>query len=162
MKKILLSLVLCSSAGFITAQSIGPATINAAGSSAIINNATHEYSIAEMAVVQTSTTNNITVTHGVLQPARQGTDNVTTTVKPIDIAKVYPVPTASAVTVELLNYNKEYYNVVITDVTGKILFENKFNSPKAIIDMTSFAAGNYNLMLNTAQQKVLYKITNNY
>lgn len=75
------------------AQSTGPTTLNAAGGSTVTGGNTYEWSIAEMTMVTTFNSGNLTVTQGVLQPGQAPASIEEYEQHSFDSFLVYPVPT---------------------------------------------------------------------
>ncbi|MCU0359380.1 MAG: T9SS type A sorting domain-containing protein [Bacteroidia bacterium] len=61
--------------------------------------------------------------------------------------KVYPNPTNEFVILEFENYQTEKILLKITDLSGKLLFEEVVNNAKTKIDLKNFANGKYQLSL---------------
>lgn len=155
MKKILLSALLLATAAIkMNAQSIGPSIINAAGGSATIGSALHEFSIGELAVVHTATTSNIVVTHGVLQPIMK-----TTSIKDADFFKqflsLYPNPTQNIVYFQPSFRRGGLLSYQLYDVVGRVVmdgsFELKYGSEKQQLVLGHLVSGSYMLQVRFEQ-----------
>lgn len=125
-------------------------TINAAGGTNTIASNIYEWSVGEMAIVNTGVAANIIVTQGVLQPA-QGSGSVSDRSALTDQVSVYPVPTKSSV---FLQYNfpvsgSMYYELI--DMTGKLISSDQQEvaegSGKTTINMEQLANAAYMLQV---------------
>jgi hypothetical protein len=162
---MVLPLILLS--GYIRGQSITPFTINSAGGTAKIGTNTYEWSVAEMAVVQTATGSNIIVTQGILQPMPQNATGIQDPVALYQNLQVYPNPTSGTI---YLQYNLPSNGTIrysLQDVTGKQILSNRVavseNTGRLQIEMASVANANYMLSvyyqpLNGTAQAAAYKI----
>jgi len=125
-------------------------TINAAGGTSNIGANNYEWSVGEMALVNTGAAANIVVTQGVLQPA-QSTGNVREYTGTMKNVSVYPVPTKSIVYIQhdFVVAGKLYYELM--DITGKaILQKNILVQPgtgKQEINLESLPNASYMLHL---------------
>lgn len=155
MKKIFLSALLLTSIAFkMNAQNIGPSIINAAGGSANIGSATHEFSIGEMAVVHTASTSNIVVTHGVLQPLMKATS-----IKDADFFKqflsLYPNPTQNIVYFQPAFRRGGILSFQLFDIVGRLVmdgsFDLKYGSEKQQIVLGHLVSGSYMLHVRFEQ-----------
>jgi hypothetical protein len=97
-------------------------TVNAAGGTANIGGNNYEWSVGEMALVNTGTGSNITVTQGVLQPA-QSTGNVDDYAGVMKNVSVYPVPTRGVVYIQHEFVSAGSLNYKLMDITGKLILE---------------------------------------
>jgi PKD repeat protein len=71
---------------------------------------------------------------------------------------VYPNPASEYLRVELTEYNS--FNIVITDISGKVLLEKNASSSE-IIDVSNFAPGLYNISISSenaiTNQKIIIR-----
>jgi hypothetical protein len=59
---------------------------------------------------------------------------------------IYPNPAETEITIDASNASKEYKQIKITDITGKIIFETTLNKNKmTIVNLGGFAGGLYNI-----------------
>jgi len=140
-------------------QSIGPSTINTAGGSKVISGNTYEFSIGEMALVNTASAPNIIVTHGVLQP------NVAPTkVKDVnalsDKLKIYPNPSDNILNIQPDFETGGQLTYQLYDALGRIMLTGEFNlvsgKEKQTISLNQLAASSYVLHLNLNKKGVVY------
>lgn len=110
----------CLPAISLFGQTYTPATLNVSGGSNTINNQVFEYSIGEMALVNTATAPNIIVTQGVLQPFE-----VETGISDSELADgqllVYPNPVDDIVNVAANLPPGGTLQLRVYDLNGKIL-----------------------------------------
>lgn len=124
--------------------------INSAGGTANIGGNNYEWSIGEMALVNTGNGSNIIVTQGVLQPA-QASGGVTDA--PINNhISVFPVPSKSIVHLQYDFPSAGNLHYELMDITGKSLLKNNLvtdgRKDKQTIDLERFANGSYMLHVN--------------
>ena len=77
-----------------------------------------------------------------VDPSTIGSDNV----GPLEFS-VSPNPTTGRLTLQL--NQQEPYEVSVYDVNGKVLWSSKFESQVSEIDLSTFAAGQYLLVVRT-------------
>ena len=70
--------------------------------------------------------------------------------------KIYPIPAADYLKIEIPDAEDEINNVNIIDTTGKILFDSKINSSELEINLQAFTKGYYILCI-TNKREVYYK-----
>lgn len=97
-------------------------TVNAAGGTSNIGANNYEWSVGEMALVNTGTASNIVVTQGVLQPA-QSAGNVSDYTGTMKNVTVYPVPTKSVVYIQHDFVSSGKLHFELMDVTGKVILQ---------------------------------------
>jgi hypothetical protein len=128
-------------------------TINATGNSATIQGNVFEYSIGEMVLVNTTTSANLIVTQGLLQP----TNNATKQTTHLDLSSiehqvlVFPNPTENILFVQP-TLGLVVNSILVFDATGKQIFTmlKPTLATKYKLNLTSFATGNYFLAINTS------------
>ncbi len=119
-------LFLCFSDVSAQTPALYTSTINAAGGSGNLSGNNYEWSVGEMALVNTASSSNIIVTQGVLQPA-QSAGSVHDNNLVADNVKVYPVPASSTVN---LSYNYPQPGIMryeLTDITGKTILQRQID-----------------------------------
>ncbi len=147
-------MILFSAALKMNAQSIGPSIINAAGGSANVGSAIHEFSIGEMAVVHTASTSNIVITHGVLQPVMK-----TTSIKDADFFKqflsLYPNPTQNIVYFQPSFRRGGVLSYQLFDIVGRNVmhgsFDLKYGNEKQQLVLGHLVSGSYMLNIRFEQ-----------
>jgi hypothetical protein len=150
--KILFSTFLLAASSTLCAQSIGPATFNAAGGSTTIGSNVWEFSLGEMSVVSTNSAGNISITHGVLQPSKNNPDAINDIAKENKNILVYPNPSNAQINISAKDGLLDCNGIVLYDAIGKIIYTNK--NPQQIngtysIDVQAFASGNYLLKITS-------------
>lgn len=161
--QIVLVTTLVSCLSYIcSAQSIGPATLNAAGGSAVVAGNTYEWSVGEMVLVNTVTTSGLVVTQGTLQPMVQGTginDN-----KPaLAGLSIYPNPASDQLNIKF-NIARDLDVVLkLTDISGREQYlkkiKNHNGSALITMDFKPYAAGIYMLQVETTDKTKTYTNT---
>lgn len=117
--RITLLLTFLLSSLFIRAQGIAPNVLNMGGG--YLNNGyyQYEYSVGEMAAIETMVSANI-ITHGVLQPLTDKPfGNNTATSWSNDEIKIFPVPTRGRVEIDILSKQKGRISMRLTDGAGR-------------------------------------------
>ena len=145
-------------------QSIGPSTINASGGSKVISGNTHEFSIGEMALVNTASGSNIIVTNGVLQPNLSSTG-----VKDVnylsDNLKVYPNPSDNILNIQPNFETGGQLIYHLYDVLGRIILAGEFKlatgKETQTISLSQLAASSYVLHLNLNKKGSSYNASFN-
>ncbi|KAA5533200.1 T9SS type A sorting domain-containing protein [Taibaiella lutea] len=148
----------------VYAQSIGPSTINASGGSKVISGNTYEFSIGEMALVNTASGSNIIVTNGVLQPVAS-----TTRVKDVnylsDNLKVYPNPSDNVLNIQPDFETGGQLTYHLYDALGRVMLTGEFNlasgKEKQTISLSQLAASSYVLHLNLNKKGITYNASFN-
>ena len=135
-------------------------TINVTSHSASINGMLFEYAIGEMTLISTEKNTNLIVTQGFLQPITQQSStgiamNASENVKDLlndSPIKVYPNPSSNIVFIETIEPNKTNIIYQLFDALGKEIFQKEIQweagPNKYTLDLKSFAAGSYYLMIH--------------
>lgn len=131
-------------------QSIWPSTLNATGGSGIIGGNVYDYSIGEIALVNTFTTASIIVTQGLLQTdLHDGTNAVAATSKVVSQLQVFPNPSKALVNVQFNAACSGKMNLALRDITGRLILQQKVDvlpgSNLQQVDISSLAAAIYML-----------------
>jgi hypothetical protein len=149
----------------VCAQSIGPATLNAAGGGTVIAGNSYDFSIGEMTVVSTNQAGSIVVTQGVLQPYDHPM-----AVHDVPLAnnlKVYPNPATNVVNIQ---YNAQAAGKVsysLLDMTGKVITAKSAAAAQGTmteqVNVSALPAATYMLQVTvdipgTQKQTIPYKI----
>lgn len=147
---------------FTSAQSLGPATLNATGKSATVSGNTYEYAIGGLITGNTYTSASLVVTPGVLQPMQASTGIGTPEITASDLS-VFPNPAAHTLYLQPHFGKKGTLQYVITDVLGRTITTQKIalekGNEKQEIDMSPYALGQYNLTVHWLQQGKTQKST---
>lgn len=157
MKKQLLFYCGLAVAGNSLAQSIGPVTMNSTGASASHSSGIYDWSIGEMALVNTFSTSGLIITQGVLQ------------IEPGAVAigehhhslfsnvHVFPNPSQDAIYVEstFAMAGKLMYSLV--DIAGRTILKGESNvapgNEKEKIDISALVPGSYFLQVFVKQEE---------
>lgn len=110
--------------------------------SGLIPNTSYEYKIRTKCSgenTEFSTTANFTTL-----PYRQENYNNLTTNKQITI---YPNPASNQITVLSPQSSVDNSSIIISDISGKIIFQNELTSPETVIGVSNYAAGIYFIQL---------------
>ncbi len=149
-------------------QSIWPSILNATGGSAYISGKEFEWSVGEMALVNTFTTSSIVVTQGLLQTRLTADINeVPGTTNLGDYLQIFPNPTTGTINIQY-NANKDgVLTLKLMDMAGRIIADQKMdvktgaNSQK--LDISALAVATYMLEVymqptNGKMEATAYKI----
>lgn len=129
----------------------GQSTLNATGGSAYIGGNEYEWSVGEMALVNTFTTSSIIVTQGVLQTGLKEATALQITELNQHI-KVYPNPASNNVFINYESANSSMLGLRLSDVTGKIISQQqypvKMGSNVCQLNVSNLAAATYLLQVD--------------
>jgi hypothetical protein len=149
-------------------QGIWPSTLNATGGSIYIAGNEYEWSVGEMALVNTFTTSSIIVTQGVLQTKfGPGYTEVPTTTNLDDYLQVYPNPANGIINVTYNSNKAGVLSLRIMDMAGKIVSQQKADVKQGQsihkVDVAALAAATYMLEVymaptNGKEESISYKI----
>ena len=167
MKKVVLLIPLTLiGATLVRAQSVGPATVNAAGNSKVIGSNQFDWSVGEMSIVSTFSTPGIVITQGVLQPSETDHTGVPVTTLNKQL-QVFPNPASSVVNLEYDAQSAGILTYDLMDITGKIITKKvvkvKPGTTTEQISVSDLACATYMLKVsvssnNAAPEIVSYKI----
>lgn len=153
----LLLIWFCLPAIPIIAQTHTPATLNVAGGSNIINGQEFEYSIGEMVLVHTATTENIIVTQGILQPADIET-GVSDQLLNDGQLSIYPNPTDNFINIDANLPSGGLLQLNVSDLNGKLITQKQVavhsGKENTRLSLEHIAAGSYvlNAIFETNQE----------
>ena len=141
-------------------------SLNAASNHATIGNHQYDYSIGEMTLVSTQKSSSLIVTQGYWQPTGKVKGGATSNADASEWASnisVYPNPTENLLNIETTATEAGALDIRMMDATGKILLRNKQlqiqGKNKSSLDLSSYAAGVYYLILRSAEGKeITFKI----
>ena len=154
MKKVITSLILLFVCVTSKSQSITPFVVNSTGGSYSTATNMLEFNVGEVA---TSTLNNGNfITQGLLQASVKQGGIGFISIKETNLS-IFPNPTNSAFQIEGLA-NGESYLVTITDLTGKIVLQQRY-SDKQWIDISSLSTAIYHVSLLNQNTQTNFKIT---
>ena len=165
MKKTFLLFTLCITCKWASAQSIAPATLNAAGGHGIAGNTEVDWSAGEMTLVNTTPAGSLIVTQGLLQPA----DNATgiANVQPLaDKVAVFPNPASDVLHIRTDFQAAGKLSYMLTDVAGKVILQQNATlitgTQSQQLSLEHLAAGSYMLHVSYGNsdklQETTYKI----
>lgn len=166
MKKIILSIpVIAALSLTASAQSVGPATLNATGGTVVIGANEFDWSVGEMVMVSTFSTSSIVVTQGVLQPAATSTTRIEEADWPTKLS-VFPNPASSIVNINCTSPSPASFTYRLMDMTGKALLTGSSAAKQGLsteqLNIGSLACATYMLAItvNTGQETktITYKI----
>lgn len=143
------------------AQSIAPATFNSTGGTAVIAGNTYEFSIAEMVLVNTVTTGNLTVTQGVLQNSPLAPNGLKEQNLESSLLSIYPNPTENYIQLQPNFKANTKLNFLIYDLVGKLMIQRevllKRGNELEQLDFSSFVAGTYYLTVEVQDEANFYR-----
>jgi len=148
------------------AQSVGPATLNAAGGTTIISSNEFDWSVGEMTMITTLSTPSVIVTQGVLQPA-EITLGVATASSLKDQLHVFPNPATSLVNLQYSAASEGVLTYHLMDVGGRVVASKAMTLKKGAnlnqVDLSNLAAATYLLEVTVtgsdgATNNISYKI----
>jgi len=161
--QIVLATLLMTSLSYIgTAQSVGPATLNAAGGSTAVSGNTYEWSVGEMVLVHTVSTSGLVVTQGILQPMLQVTGINDNNIA-LEGINIYPNPASDRLNIKFnLDRNLDI-TLKLTDISGREQYlkkiKNHNGSALITMDFKAYAAGAYMLQVITTDKIKTYTNT---
>ena len=168
MKKTALLFGLCLSAFSNThAQSIGPATLNAAGGTAVIGANELDWSVGEMTMVSTFTATGIVVTQGLLQPDDYLNEGVVAHSLLANQILVFPNPATSVVNIQYTSSITGLLEYRLLDVAGQVISTQSVpvvpGVTAAQLNVSALACASYMLQVtvnaeNSTPQTMTYKI----
>jgi hypothetical protein len=74
--------------------------------------------------------------------------------------KLYPNPSQDFINLEIDSELNESITktIIISDISGKVIYEKTINNNSLTIDITTFKSGNYNLSLQTQESRKNWRI----
>ena len=133
-------------------QGIAPNVLNMGGG--YLNNGyyQYEYSVGEMAAIETMIVPGNIITNGFLQPLTDRPfGNNTSSSWSNDEIKIFPVPTRGRIEIDILSKQKGKITMRLSDASGKIIRNEVFDyaglGQIVIWDLTSVASANYFLSI---------------
>ena len=163
-RKLIVVLFAVTRSYLSSAQTITPSILNSAGNSVSISGNVYEWSIGELALVNTYASGNIIVTQGVLQPDSIPHTGLTQLSVFQDV-KVYPNPAINSILVAFSSQQAGIVTLTIEDETGRNIFSSNYNKSEVrfmeSVPLSRVPAGYYLLTLKLhgpSAQKVNYKI----
>lgn len=159
---VLVTLIMTCLSNICTAQSLGPATLNAAGGSTAVSGNTHEWSVGEMVLVHTATTSGLVVTQGILQPMLQVTgihDNELA----LEGMSIYPNPASDQLHIKFDLARNLEVTLKLSDISGRTQYVKKIKdhngSALITMDFRPYASGVYLLQVATTDKTKTYTNT---
>lgn len=164
MKRLLTTLIGLGTAVCCTAQSIGPAGINAGGGSTDLAGNTYEFALGNL-VAGSYTSSGLVVTPYALQPVTGSTGIEVPRIDAADLS-VFPNPATHILNLQPRFKGKGILVYTFTDVLGRLIFSRELSldagNEKQEIDLSGLAAGQYQLDLLWKQKgktaRSIYKI----
>lgn len=137
--------------------------LNAAGGSNTIASNTYEWSIGEMTLVNTVTTSNLIVTHGLLQPMFSDV-GISPDKKQEANFSVFPNPTNDKVFIQLHLPAQTNLGISVFDITGRQLMQKTILLASGMeqqeIDFSAFVAGIYFMSIRSIKNN--HDVVNNF
>lgn len=135
-------------------------TLNATGGHASIGGDHFEYAIGEMTVVNTASTSNIIVTHGVLQPS-SGTTSIDELDDFSQSLSVYPNPTRDYVVIRPDLAGNTGLTYALYDAQGRVVLQEdaqlQNGSEEQEVNLRGLPSGNYVLQVHVIKDKGLFQ-----
>jgi hypothetical protein len=69
--------------------------------------------------------------------------------------KIYPNPANKMINLEFTTDQNIFYNITITDITGKVIKTQKINTTKATIQISELETGIYFITASTSDKKII-------
>lgn len=141
--------------GLQTYTLIAQTSWSVANNQATINGIHFEYALGEMVSVQTAQNNKLIVTQGFLQPYAENKPTTSSINQSLQGVSIYPNPTSEKLTVRFSNDNYQRIQYKLHDALGGVLQTGKIvNQTEFVLNLESFAVGNYYLMLSTTDAEL--------
>lgn len=136
----------------ITSSVCGQSILNTSGSSTVVNQMVHEWSIGEMLSINTYSTSSIIVTEGLLQPVNLVTSIDESTLNQAQsMITVYPNPTMDLVNIQIEEGISGKVVYTVRDMSGKIVSQQDSEAPNGqnpiAVDFTQAVKGQYSLQI---------------
>lgn len=150
-KLILLSCILTGNVvTHVQAQSIERQVIASLGGSYSGSDLQADFTVGE-SVTTTLAEGSFILTQGFQQPLREGSSAIEQHQVAVDY-RLYPNPATGSITLELNSKAQATIKVMITDITGRVLYQDNTGIPiypayKQTFDISTFAAGAYVLSI---------------
>jgi hypothetical protein len=168
MKRAILLIPLALAAiGSAHAQSTGPGTMNATGSTVVAGGNEFDWSVGEMTMVSTITSASIVVTQGVLQPADAGPSGVKNTSLLATQLQVFPNPATSLVNIQYSSQDAGTLTYKLTDMQSKVINTQTIKVAQGTtlekVNVSELACATYMLEVtvisgNASPETISYKI----
>jgi len=91
--------------------------------------------------------------------ANQGNSSKTVVNDNISTADVYPNPTTNEFTLSMNSDSKEKINIIVTDITGKVVYRNEISGKQKFRFGSEFKPGNYFVQVMQGDRKQVIKLT---
>lgn len=136
----------------ITSSVCGQSILNTSGSSKVVNQMVHEWSIGELLSVYTYSTSSIIVTEGILQPVNLVTSiDESSLDQSQSLITVYPNPTMDFVNIQVEDGVSGKVVYTVRDLSGRIVRQQEAeaqNGQNSIaVDFTQVVKGQYTLQI---------------
>jgi len=136
----------------ITSSVCGQSILNTSGSSTVVNQMVHEWSIGEMLSINTYSASSIIVTEGVLQPVNLVTSIDESTLNQAQsMITVYPNPTVDLVNIQIEEGISGKVVYTVRDMSGKIVSQQDSEAQNGqnpiAVDFTQAVKGQYTLQI---------------
>ena len=129
-----------------------PTVVNSSGGSATYKTVTYDWSVGEMAAIETFSPSSLIITQGFLQPSNLKVDQVDQLVSDHQKIVVYPDPGKQSCYLET-NFGKPgKLNYLLVDLNGKVLQKKETNlkelTSKESINLSNYPNGFYLLRVS--------------
>jgi hypothetical protein len=164
MKKIKTTLFGLFITAVLSAQSIAPQSVNAAGTKMTQSNGSLSFTVGELVVLQQVDANGNSLGSGFTNSSTISTSILAVEEPNAEILKVdvFPNPTSDLVQVRIKDSKLEEIQLLVTDLTGGELFQGRYRvlQQSIGINTAAYPAGTYLLSLKDLSGKILgtYKI----
>jgi Secretion system C-terminal sorting domain len=151
----------------VNAQGIAPNVLNMGGGYLNAGYYQYEYSVGEMAAIETMISSANIITNGVLQPLTDKPfGNNTSSSWSNDEIKIFPVPTRGKVEIDILSKQKGKINMQLVDAVGRVVRSTSFNyvglGSITTWDLSSLASADYFLRITLDPQPGSVKKSGGY
>ncbi len=152
-------LLLCggfTQALLMQAQSISPSTLNTCGGTKTVAGNIYEWSVGEMALVNTFNASGAIITQGVLQPTANYNVSIKQAQEQQTVIYAYPNPVHENMLIQAENPAIEKISWFVYDAMGRLVLQSASAMPFSknyTVNLSSLSEGNYSLQVKafTAQ-----------
>jgi hypothetical protein len=136
----------------ITSSVCGQSILNTSGSSTVVNQMVHEWSIGELLSVYTYSTSSIIVTEGILQPVNLVTSiDESSLDQSLSMITVYPNPTMDFVNIQVEDGVSGKVVYTVRDLSGRVVQQQEADAQNGqnsiAVDFTQVVKGQYTLQI---------------
>ncbi len=155
MKQTFFTITFMLFAAIIFAQSTIPQVISSLGNFSDNGNFSLSATVGET-ITSTLNAGNTTLTQGFQQPEYEIINSVIESEGKLLQIKVYPNPTESNITVNILSDEQDVAQLIVIDVLGKVLFQQALSFNKDnIVNLNHLASGQYAIKITDTKGVLL-------